>query len=166
MGSNPWPELVLGCKAATALRHPLSLATVPVISPFLLPALRGVRGSLPMAMSQRGWQGVGSLGKIPGSETPDQMPGALSCSIPGCCTHSCRGSLGCKPHHMHLLQGEINQSYTCNVIPTNRFQPLPLICSSFPLAAFPSCIPVCCKDPALSKHSLLHIYVQCLVLLA
>lgn len=67
----------------------------------------GPRGSLPMAMSRRGWQGVGSLGKVPGVEAHGQMPGALSCSIPGCCTHSCRETPGCKPHHMHLLQWEI-----------------------------------------------------------
>lgn len=92
---------------------------------------------------------------------------ALSCSIPGCCHHSCRGSLGCKPHHMHLLQGEIKEIYMCNIIPATKKTPAPsfqvLIGST---GSIPSCIPVCCKHLALSKHSLLHIYVQCLLLLA
>lgn len=57
----------------------------------------------------------------------DTSPGAdaLSCSIPGCCNHSYKGSLGCKPHHMPLLQREINQSCTCNVTLANRQTPTP-----------------------------------------
>ena len=124
MASNPCPGLVLGCRAATAPRHPLSLATVPVISPFLLPALGGAP-QLIAHRTRRGWQDEGSLGKLPGGGTPGQMPGACSSRILGCCTHSCGGPLGCKPHHVHLPQGEINQSYMCTVMPANGQTPTP-----------------------------------------
>lgn len=85
MTSNPC--LGLGCRAATAPRHPFSLATVPVTSLFLLPALGGAP-HLIAHRAWRGWQGEGSLGKVPEGGTPGQMPGAFSSSILGSCTRS------------------------------------------------------------------------------
>lgn len=126
MASNPCPGLVVGCRAATAYRHPLSLATVPVVSPFLLPALGGAP-CLITRRARRGRQGEGSPGKASGGGTPAEMPGAFGSSILGCCTRSCGGPLRCKqpPHLVHLPQGEINQSPTCTVTPANGQTPAP-----------------------------------------
>lgn len=105
----------------------------PPGTPFLLPLslsspLSPALGGAPCLISRRArrrWQGEGSLGKVSGGGAPGQMPGAFSSSIPGCCTSSCRGPLRCKPHHVHLPQGEINQSYMCTVMPANGQTPTP-----------------------------------------
>lgn len=71
----------------------------------LLPALGG--GPCLIAhRAQRGWQGEGDLGKVSGGVTPGQMAGALSASIPGCCTCSCAGPVAANCTMCTFLKGK------------------------------------------------------------
>lgn len=107
MASNPSAGLVLGCRAATAPRHPLFLATVSILSPPACP-WRGSMSHCPQGTERLAGGGWPREGLWRGDTRSNgwcierQHPRMLHLQL--------RWARGCKPHHVHLPQGEINQS--------------------------------------------------------